>query len=115
MFKQINERIEKLAKLTKEIIPKNPDNSAKRIDLNITNKTSKIQASAENNQNKKNIAARAGQDSKRVGVGKISVLGKVFSPIVRAVFEKSPKRLFLRKKKTKKKSPIVLSKFFFES
>ena len=53
-----------------------------------------------------NIAAGAGQDSKRVGVGIVLVLGKVFSPIVRAVFEnigkkskngqKWPKNRFLR-------------------
>ena len=41
-----------------------------------------------NKFDKEKIAACAGQDSKRVGVGIISVLGKVFSPIVRAVFEK---------------------------
>ncbi len=40
----------------------------------------------------KNIAARAGQDSKRVGVGIISVLDKVFSLIVRAVYDKIGKK-----------------------
>ena len=39
-----------------------------------------------------NIATRAGQDSKRIGVGIIAVLDKVLSLIGRAVFDKTGKK-----------------------
>ena len=56
-----------------------------------------------------NIAARAGQGTERVGVGIISVLGKVFSPIVRAVFENIGNKL--QKFAERDKNSIFEAKF----
>ena len=60
-------------------------------------------------QELRSIAARAGQDSKRVGVGITKVLGKVFSPIVRAVFENIGNKV--RKSSKRDKNLIFEAKF----